>query len=107
MPLLIPTLANDTWAQESCDPVAQIVSAQGEIRLNGIILINENAVRERTLICVGDLISAGELSRAAIAILNTDAVVRIDQNTELRLNVEEVSDPSSLELLKGGIFRRR
>lgn len=103
LPLFFLTLPVGIVAQESCNPVAQIVSAQGQISLNGNILDNSIAMRNRTNICVGDLISAGDLSRAAITILNSDAVVRIDQNTELRLNVEEISDPSFLELLKGAI----
>jgi len=101
--LVVFALPANLWAQGTCNPVAQIVSVQGEIRLNGDVLDNAAAMRTYTNICVGDLISAGQLSRATIAILNTDAVIRIDQNTELRLNVEEIADPSFLEVLKGAI----
>lgn len=101
--LMVLTLPVTVWAQGSCTSVAQIVSVQGEIRINGIVLDNAKAMRERTDICVGDLVSAGQLSRATIAILKTEAVIRIDQNSELRLNVAEIADPSFLELLKGAI----
>lgn len=101
--LVFLALPANLWAQGTCNPVAQIVSVQGEIRLNGDVLDNAAAMRTYTNICVGDLISAGQLSRATIAILNTDAIIRIDQNTELRLNVEEIADPSFLEVLKGAI----
>lgn len=101
--LLVLTFPQLAGAQESCEPIAQIVSAQGEIRINQITIDNASASRERKDVCAGDLISVGELSRAAIAILNTDVVVRIDQNTELRLHASPIKDPSFLELLKGAI----
>ena len=98
--LALPRLSE---AQNACDPVAQIVSAQGEVRINGSKIDNAAASRDRRSVCAGDLIGVGDLSRASIAIVDTDTVVRIDQNTELRLHVSPIEDPSFLELLKGAI----
>jgi tetratricopeptide (TPR) repeat protein len=101
--LLFLTLPRFGGAQGVCDPVAQLVSAQGEVRINGSRIDNAAASKGRQNVCAGDLISVGGLSRASIAILDTDTVVRIDQNTELRLHVSPIKDPSFLELLKGAI----
>ena len=101
--LAILSLSRLSWAQDSCESVAQIISAQGEIRVNKVLIDNATASRDRLTVCTGDIISAGQLSRAAIAILNTETVIRIDQNSELRLTSPPDKDPSFLKLFKGAI----
>jgi tetratricopeptide (TPR) repeat protein len=101
--LCLLTLPQLSPAQESCEPVAQIISAQGEIRVNGVLIANSEASRDRLTVCTSDIISAGELSRAAIAILDSETVIRIDQNSELRLTALPAKDPSFLRLVKGAI----
>lgn len=103
VPLLILGLYRVSGAQEACESVAQIISAQGEIRVNRILIDNASASRDQMTICVGDTISAGQLSRAAISIFDTETVIRIDQNTELRLTSPPTKDPSFLRLIKGAI----
>ena len=98
--MALPMLAQ---AQEECQPIAEILSAQGEIRINGTLIDNAAASRDRLRVCAGDIISSGELSRASLAILTTDAVLRIDQNTEFRINTQRDTDRSLLELIKGAI----
>ena len=98
--LLILGRSGVSGAQEACESVAQIISAQGEIRVNKILIDNATASRNQLTVCVGDTISAGQLSRAAIAIFDTETVIRIDQNTELRLTSPPAKDPSFLELFK-------
>ncbi len=101
--ILLMAHSMSTRAQEACQPIAEIISAQGEIRINGAIIDNATASRNRLRVCAGDLISSGELSRASLAILTTDAILRIDQNTEFRINIERDKDRSLLDLIKGAI----
>ncbi|MGB7452357.1 MAG: FecR family protein, partial [Lysobacterales bacterium] len=103
VPLLILGQSGVSRAQEACESVAHIISAQGEIRVNKILIVNATASRDQLTVCVGDTISAGQLSRAAIAIFNTETIIRIDQNTELRLTSPPAKDPSFLKLFKGAI----
>lgn len=57
-----------------------------------------------TELCEGSSIRVGEQSRAAISLIN-DAVLRLDENTTMRLVniVEEEEEQSLLDILKGAI----
>ncbi len=79
------------------NPIAEIVSAQGDIELNKVPATLADAI------CPGDVIKVGPRSRAAIVILETDTVLRIDQDTELRMRSISPQGVSLLDLLQGAI----
>ena len=84
-------------------PVAKIVSAQGTIELKEAAAEVWRQGKLNALVCPGDSIRVGERSRGAIVLLDTDAVLRIDQNTELRVPEPPQEDRSLLSLLRGVI----
>ncbi|MCZ6878520.1 MAG: FecR domain-containing protein, partial [Acidobacteria bacterium] len=71
-------------------PVAEIVSAQGSIEVTLPTQNVSSPASLNTLLCPGDSIRVGQRSRAAILVLDTGAVIRIDQLTTL-----QIVDPSS------------
>ncbi len=79
------------------NPVAELVSTQGTIELN------KSPARLSDAICPGDVVTVGPRSRAAIVILETDTVLRIDQDTELRVRNVSPQGASLLDLLQGAI----
>ncbi|MDH3692061.1 MAG: FecR domain-containing protein, partial [Gammaproteobacteria bacterium] len=85
-------------AAETCaEPIAKIVSAQGDIRLNNTPAELDDPI------CPGDTILVGSRSRAAIILLDTNTVLRIDQKTALTVIADSQEEGSLLDLLEGGL----
>ena len=82
-------------------PVAQIVSAQGSVELRGATATLWNVSTLNTLLCPGDSIRVGQRSRAALLLLDTGAVVRIDQQTTLQILETPQEGRSLIDLLRG------
>jgi tetratricopeptide (TPR) repeat protein len=90
---------------EPCEPVVgQFVSVEGlvEWQRSGAATWREAKLGEA--LCEGDAIRAGELSRATVGLIN-EAVLRVDQNSSLRLlDVTEKAEERSLLSLIVGAF---
>ena len=90
-------------ARSACEPkVGRFVSSTGEIsvqRSGGGAWLTADL---KTELCEGDSIRVGERSRAAVALIN-DAVLRLDENTTLRLLdiAAEKEERSWLEAVSG------
>ncbi|MCZ6768678.1 MAG: hypothetical protein O7D93_05485, partial [Acidobacteria bacterium] len=82
-------------------PVAEVVSAQGSIELRGATAAVWNVSTLNTLLCPGDSIRVGRRSRAALLLLDTGAVVRIDQLTTLQILESPQEGRSLIDLLRG------
>ncbi len=100
-------LASAAYACEV--PAGRFASIEGEVRVQS----GEDGWQAARLdqgLCEGDTIRVGERSRAAIQLIN-DAVLRLDQNTSIRLvNITgETDEPSWLDLVSGAFqsFSRR
>ncbi|TDG12416.1 tetratricopeptide repeat protein [Seongchinamella unica] len=108
--LLLPVLAvlGVSWSSASlsaCEnQVGEVVSLEGAVSIqpSDSTVWSEAALREG--LCEGDTIRVGSRSRAAVALI-TDAVLRIDANTTLRLVniVPEAEEPSILDMVAGAI----
>lgn len=89
-------------AQPCATTVGRLVSVEGQVAVqsNGTSAW-QSAVLDQSL-CQGDTVRAGERSRATVALIN-QSVLRIDQNTAMRLdNISGVTtERSALSLLKG------
>ncbi len=85
-------------ANERCDnPVATVVSIQGTAQVGSAPaqLLDE--------ICAEQITKIGTRSRAAIRLRDTDVLVRIDQNTQVK--VQAISENRSvLEIIKQGVI---
>ena len=87
---------------ERCEQaIAEFVSVQGATELLDPRSQRWQAADPDMSICPGDVIRVGPLSRAAIAFLNSDAVLNIDQNTTVEMLPPPREELSWLELLKG------
>lgn len=96
-------LAVPSQAQELCRILAgQFASIDGTVEVRRGDNDSWQKVTRDTPLCVGDAIRVGERSRAAVSLVN-DAVLRIDQNTTMRLlNISgKEQEQSWLELVKG------
>jgi tetratricopeptide (TPR) repeat protein len=104
--LLVGALAwTPGHAVAACQPVAgKFVSVQGTVEIMGSTSPEWRGGKLDEPLCQGDTIRVGQRSRAAVALVN-DAVLRIDQNTTLRLLDIAVQEQkrSWLELVKGAI----
>lgn len=106
--LAFQTLA---MAQEACRETAgKFASIEGQVQVRGNDRQNWQPARPAEPLCKGDTIRVGELSRAAVVLIN-EAVIRLDQNTTMRLiDISGKKEERSLiELAKGAIksFIRR
>lgn len=100
---LVLALAWVAAAQATCDSaVGRFVSLTGSVDVQGAQASTWRAARLDTRLCEGDTIRVGERSRAAVSLIN-DAVLRIDQNTAMRLtNISSVEQETSFfDLVKG------
>ena len=91
-------------AGPSCStPAGTLVSIEGRVDIHDSDG-NRRVARLNLRLCEGDLIRLGERSRAAVQLAN-NAVLRIDQNTTIRLvNItEKTQKPSWIELVGGAI----
>ncbi len=100
--LLAPMLGLSVQARAACDEVGQFVSIQGRVEVQGAGTGKWTSPATDSDLCEGDTIRAGELSRAEVALIN-DSVLRIDQNTTIRLvDIAEKETEQSLLSLVGG-----
>lgn len=100
--LLLASIAAD--AEERCQvPAGKFVSIQGDVDIEHVEGARREAEPEARL-CEGDTIHVGRRSRAAIQLMN-QAVLRIDQNTTIRLVhiAVETRQQSWIELVRGAI----
>ena len=84
-------------------PIARIVSAQGTIELKEASAKVWRLAKIDALVCPGDSIHVGERSRGAILLLAAETVLRIDENTTLRILEPRQEYRSLLDLLNGVI----
>jgi len=92
-------------AQDPCrEPAGKFASIEGQVQVRGNEQQNWRAAKPVDRLCKGDTIRVGELSRAAIVLIN-EAVIRLDQNTTMRLvDISGKKEERSLiELAKGAI----
>jgi tetratricopeptide (TPR) repeat protein len=95
-----------SWAHAACDTaVGEFVSITGavDVQASGNTAWSKAALE--TQLCEGDTIRVGERSRAAVSLIN-DAVLRIDQNTALRLiDITPAEQETSLLDMVRGAFQ--
>ncbi|MCP4387239.1 MAG: TonB-dependent receptor, partial [Gammaproteobacteria bacterium] len=92
-----------TVALAACEPqVGTFVSLSGSVEVRSSSGDSWIAANLTSKLCEGDTIRVGERSRAAVALIN-DAVLRIDQNTTMRLLdiTDREEERSWLDLVKG------
>jgi tetratricopeptide (TPR) repeat protein len=93
------------FAQEVCrDPAGRFASIEGRVQIRGDNQEAWRAAKQADRLCRGDSIRVGEKSRAAVLLVN-EAVLRLDQNTTMRLvNVSSNKEERSLlEMASGAI----
>jgi Tfp pilus assembly protein PilF len=104
--LLLALFWQNVSATDSCVPTAgRFVSVQGAVEVQSAGGIAWRGTTLEDSLCEGDTIRVGVQSRAAVALIN-DAVLRIDENTTMRLvNVTGVAaERSWLEVARGSIM---
>jgi tetratricopeptide (TPR) repeat protein len=99
------------FAAQPCDRVVgRLASLEGQIEVQSSGASAWQAATLNQSLCQGDTVRAAARSRATVALIN-QAVLRIDQNTAMRLdNISGVAEERSvLSLLKGAFqsFSRR
>jgi len=93
------------FAQEVCrDPAGRFASIEGRVQIRGDNQEAWRAAKPADRLCKGDSIRVGEKSRAAVVLVN-EAVLRLDQNTTMRLvNISGKKEERSLiEMAQGAI----
>jgi len=93
------------FAQEACrEPAGRFASIEGRVQIRGDNQEAWRAAKQADRLCRGDSIRVGEKSRAAVVLVN-EAVLRLDQNTTMRLvNVSSNKEERSLlEMASGAI----
>ena len=98
-------LTSGAYAQEICpEPVGRFASVEGEADVQSDGGGGWRAAQLDQRLCEGDTIRVGERSRVAVQLIN-DAVLRIDQNTSIRLvNITGKTDePSWIDLVSGAL----
>ena len=93
------------WAHAACEAaVGRFVSITGSVEVQPSNGESWTAATLATRLCEGDTIRVGERSRAAVALVN-DAVLRIDQNTAMRLVdiTPQEEETSLLDVFSGAI----
>ena len=92
-------------AEETCSPVVgRLVSMEGQVEVQHADSSTWMQAALEMVLCQGDTIRANQNSRVALALIN-EAVLRVDQNTAVRLTdiVQEENDTSLLGLLRGAL----
>jgi len=86
------------------DPAGRFVDIHGQVETQAADAENWSVARLNTALCEGSSIRVGEQSRAAITLSN-DAVLRLDENTTMRLvNITaEEEEQSLLDIIKGAL----
>lgn len=88
-----------------CQPeVGQFLALEGVVEVQSRNGAMWSAANLTGRLCQGDTVRVGEASRAAIALIN-EAVLRVDQNTSIRLTdvVAQQEEQSLLEVVMGAI----
>ena len=92
-------------ASEPCTPVvAHMASAQGVVEMQRSTGTTWQTARLNEVLCQGDSVRTGQNSRAAVSLVN-EAVLRLDQNSSLRLTdiVTAPKKKSVFDLIKGAL----
>ena len=86
-------------------PVARIVSAEGFVSVGPVSGPQAITVSAGTQldICVGESVGAGPRSRAAVVLLASNQIIRVDQNTTVRILEPVEGQRTLIELLQGFI----
>ncbi len=101
---LLTLLASAARAAEPCaNRVGQVVALQGAVDLQPSGSRGWRPAELEQALCGGDLIRVGERSRAAIVLLD-DGVIRIDENTTMRLARVNREVPSLIETALGRLY---
>lgn len=98
-------LHTSAFAQVACsEPAGRFASIEGRVQIQSGEQPAWQSAKLADRLCKGDTIRVGELSRAAVVLVN-EAVMRLDQNTTMRL--VDISgkkeDRSLIELARGAI----
>ncbi len=80
----------------------KLISIQGKVDLRRADAEDWHGAQRQDILCRGDEVRVGALSRAAI-VLRDDTLLRLDQNTELTFTEITTTAPSWLDLLTGAI----
>ena len=103
--VVLAPLHSPVFAQASCkEPAGRFASIEGHVQIRGDEQQAWRAAKPVDSLCKGDTIRVGELSRAAVVLIN-EAVMRLDQNTTMRLvDISGKAEHRSIiEMLKGAI----
>jgi hypothetical protein len=102
--LLIGLISSDEAWAECGEVVGQFVDIHGEVETQADDGGDWASATLETSLCEGSSIRVGAQSRAAISLIN-DAVLRLDENTTMRLVniIEEEEEQSLLDILRGAI----
>jgi len=93
------------FAQAPCqEPAGRFASIEGQVQIRGTEQSVWHSAKLADRLCKGDTIRVGELSRAAVVLVN-EAVMRLDQNTTMRLiDISGKKEQRSwIEVAKGAI----
>jgi tetratricopeptide (TPR) repeat protein len=96
-------IACPVWAAEPCDPViGRVASSEGQVEVQRARAGSWQPIVLDEAVCQGDTIRVARRSRAAVVLVN-DAILRIDENTTLRLlNINAAErERSFLDLVAG------
>ncbi|RLA14108.1 MAG: hypothetical protein DRQ59_03875, partial [Gammaproteobacteria bacterium] len=96
-------LSLSSQAHADCtESAGQFIDIQGQVEVQTVDGEGWSKANLDTALCEGSSIRVGSKSRAAISLVN-DAVLRLDENTTMRLVdiVEEEEEPSFLDIIKG------
>jgi tetratricopeptide (TPR) repeat protein/opacity protein-like surface antigen len=103
--IVLALLQSQAFAQEACrEPAGRFASIEGHVQIRGDGQQAWHPAKPVDRLCKGDTIRVGELSRAAVVLVN-EAVIRLDQNTTMRLiDISGKKEQRSfLEVVKGAI----
>ena len=94
------------WVYAACETaVGEFVSITGAVDVQSTGAASWSPATLTTQLCEGDTIRVGERSRAAVSLIN-EAVLRIDQNTALRLiDITPTEQETSLLDMVRGAFQ--
>ena len=101
--LVLLFFGTPVWGIPVCgQAVGQFVSIQGAVDVQGSNASEWAKPATEAVVCEGDTVRVGERSRAEVSLIN-DAVLRIDQNTTIRLLdiAEKPTEESLLSLVRG------
>ena len=103
--LSLISITSSASAADDCSPViGHIATLEGRVEIRRTSAVQWSSAKLKEVLCQGDTVRAGNLSRATVALVNT-AVLRIDQSTTLQLiNISSEPKKSSLlNLVQGAL----